>query len=148
MENKVRKRISQIRNVTGTHRAALEYIDLRDRATHPKGSFDSGGRFYLTEKKFCCSGIRRPSAAYPFSEMLHGRSADHVAAKHAVDAAGVRFIARLIDKEPAYRDPAHFSGETDARNAADAIQRVFDLRLCGHVGQSSPVAVNQPQHTV
>ena len=125
MEKKTAKRLSQMLNKVTAHRAAVEYIDLRSRTIHPKGEFDRGGRFYLANKQSCCIGIRTPSAAYPFSQLLHRRSADHVAEEHGVEAADVRFIARLIDGQPEYRDPGYFNGVNDARNAADAIDRLL-----------------------
>lgn len=54
--------------------AASTYLRLRDRLEHPVGEFDNAGRFYLTDKCDCCSSIRSPSRAYPYSHMVHGRS--------------------------------------------------------------------------
>jgi len=75
---------------------AYEYVRRRERATHPDGSFDSGGRWYPSEdeKQSCCSGIRRPSRAWPYSLMTHCRSITHVAALYGVDAREVRRAVR------------------------------------------------------
>ena len=66
--------------------AITEYLKLKNRETHPEGTFDSGGRFYLaeSEKQDCCRGIRSPSRTYPYSEMVHARTLKHVAHKYNV----------------------------------------------------------------
>lgn len=61
------------------HAAAIEFLELQDRKTHPEGKFDNAGRFYLGSKCACCEGLRTPSRMYPLSEMAHGRTALHVA---------------------------------------------------------------------
>lgn len=80
---------------------AREYINRRDRICHPGGSFDSGGRFSLSEKYDCCDGIRSPSRAYPFSEMLHGRTLGHVAHEFCIEQhiSVIRRIANRLTKE-------------------------------------------------
>lgn len=79
--------------------AAEEYIRRRDRLTNPSGSFDRGGRFYLAddERCECCIGIRTPSRAYPYSEMVHARTAVHVASLFGVEPKAVRREARRIE---------------------------------------------------
>ena len=81
--------------------AASTYIRLRDRLEHPAGEFDNAGRFYLVDVCDCCSSIRSPSRAYPYSHMVHARSVVHVA--HAAGLAdyarAVRSVAGVIDKE-------------------------------------------------
>jgi len=74
--------------------AVKEYIALRDRKSHPDGTFDSGGRFYLTEKHECCRGIRTPSRAFPYSEMTHGRTLKHVAMCHGVNESECRKVLK------------------------------------------------------
>lgn len=71
---------------TKVQEAITEYLKLKNRKTHPEGTFDSGGRFYLaeSEKHDCCRGIRSPSRAYPYSEMVHARTLKHVAHKYNV----------------------------------------------------------------
>lgn len=85
-------------SATSIETAAREYLSLRDRASNPAGTFDRQGRFYLTQRYACCAGIRRPSAAYPYSEMTHGRTAEHVAHAHNVPACDVRKTGRQLDK--------------------------------------------------
>lgn len=79
---------------------AQEYLDRRDRLSHPKGSFDSAKRFYLGNHFRCCAGIRSPSRAYPFSQIKHGRSLPHVAHEFGVEEhiAVVRKVASALDK--------------------------------------------------
>jgi len=76
--------------------AAREYNDLQARRTHPAGTFDNKSRFTLETRCACCAGIRTPSAAFPYSEMVHGRTAMHVAAVHGVDAKDVRRAAKAL----------------------------------------------------
>ena len=61
--------------------AATAYVKRRERSEHPAGHFDHRGRWYPAEGETCecCKSIRRPSAAYPFSLMLHCRTIVHVA---------------------------------------------------------------------
>lgn len=70
--------------------AAQEFIDLRDRKIHPEGDFDNGGRWYPTRRFSCCSEIRNPSSAWPFSLLIHCRTAAHVAENRGVDVSDIR----------------------------------------------------------
>lgn len=62
-----------------------EYVDRKNRVSHPSGFFDSADRFYLHEHHECCSGIRTPSRAYPLSQNKHGRTLPHVAHEFGVE---------------------------------------------------------------
>ena len=55
------------------------YRALRTCKVHPSGEFDRYGRFYLADTYACCRGIRPPSHSYPYSQLRHGRSLEHVA---------------------------------------------------------------------
>ena len=81
-------------------KAAQEYLNRRDRVTHPDGEFDKAGRWYPSgsEECDCCSSIRVPSRAYPYSYMVHCRTAAHVANLFGVDVRDVRRAARQIEK--------------------------------------------------
>ena len=81
---------------TKVQEAITEYLKLKNRKTHPEGTFDSGGRFYLaeSEKHDCCRGIRSSSRAYPYSEMVHARTLKHVAHKYDVDEKDCRKALR------------------------------------------------------
>jgi hypothetical protein len=62
-------------------REAVElYLARRDRRSHPAGSFDSAHRWYPTAQERCdCCDVRRPSRAYPYSLLVHCRTAEHIA---------------------------------------------------------------------
>ena len=79
---------------------AQEYIDRRDRDTDPPGRFDKAGRWYAheTERRDCCWPIRSPSRAYPYSWLVHCRSAKHVAALLGVPYKLALRRARLMDE--------------------------------------------------
>ena len=66
--------------------AKAEYDARQSRRENPDGSFDRKGRWYPSEseRRACCDSVRYPSVAYPYSLMVHCRSAKHVAARHAV----------------------------------------------------------------
>lgn len=67
--------------------AALEFVKRQARLTHPEGRFDSGGRWYPDrerEKRECCQGIRSPSRRWPYSLLVHCRTAEHVARLYGV----------------------------------------------------------------
>lgn len=82
-------------------KAAKETIALRDRTVHPAGLFDNGGRFYIASRCDCCIGVRSPSRSFPFSEMVHARSAVHVAHTFGVQEhiSLVKAVIRLLDKK-------------------------------------------------
>lgn len=83
--------------------AAVEYVSRSNRKKHPVGSFDSKGRFYIanSERCECCHNIRSPSKSYPYSEMVHARSAIHVSSMFGVDnyVSIVRKAAKIIEKD-------------------------------------------------
>ena len=77
--------------------AAQEFISLRDRHIHPDGEFDKAGRWYPTTYYPCCETIRSPSRSYPYSHMVHCRTAAHVAHKYGVIVKDVRACVRQIE---------------------------------------------------
>lgn len=87
-----------IETTVTVEQATETYLNLRDRATNPDGTFDRKGRFYLAQPLACCTSIRRPSAAYPYSEMVHGRTAEHVAHLTGVSAREIKATARKAAK--------------------------------------------------
>ena len=93
------KRLAKIANLKNAHAAAVRQLALKNRGLHPDGRFDNAGRFYLDSKCACCSGIRAPSGAYPYSQMIHGRSAVHVANSFGVDVRDLRAIAKEIEHD-------------------------------------------------
>lgn len=54
------------------------YRELKGRVIHPAGTFDKAGRFYLEHSDLV--SVRSPSRAYPYSEMLAGRTRKYVKA--------------------------------------------------------------------
>lgn len=72
--------------------AALMYWMLKNRYIHPSGKMDKAGRWYPSEEEWqkCCSSIRSPSRAYPWSLMTHCRTAEHVAHCFGVDAKEIK----------------------------------------------------------
>ncbi len=81
--------------------AALEFVLRQDRKHHPDGKFDNGGRWYPseTERCECCDHIRYPSRAYPYSLMVHCRTAKHVASLYGVDVKALKREAKRIRAE-------------------------------------------------
>lgn len=78
--------------------ATAEFIARQERTAHPEGKFDNGGRWYPneeTEKCECCNYIRRPSRAFPFSMMVHCRTAEHIANLYNVNAKDIKALAKL-----------------------------------------------------
>lgn len=81
--------------------AAKTYLDRRDRVSHPDGKFDRGGRWHPSEKEWTpgCDRIREPSRAWPYSLLVHCRSAEHVAELHGVEKGDLLAKARQLDRE-------------------------------------------------
>jgi len=61
--------------------ARQTYRERQARAAHPDGKFDRAGRWHpsAAEWRDCCSSVRSPTRAWPYSLMKHCRSAEHVA---------------------------------------------------------------------
>lgn len=100
--------------------AAREFISLKNRNTHPAGSFDNAGRWYPARHLACCDSIRSPSCSYPMSYMVHCRSAGHVATAHGVDVSDLRSLALRSERECV--DPALIAS-ADAEKAAKKTER-------------------------
>ena len=84
--------------MSNLNNAAREYLNRRDRITHPAGSFDKAKRFTLSDDEICecCKDIRAPSRAYPFPEMVHARTAKHVASLFNVDVTEMKRAAKKL----------------------------------------------------
>ncbi len=74
--------------------AAREYLALKTRAINPQGAFDKAGRWYPS--KPCSCAVRAPSRAYPYSYLLHQRTAEHVASVFGVTRADVLRAAKAL----------------------------------------------------
>lgn len=80
------------------YRAWIVYAARRRRIVHPYAWFDSAGRWYPTEKEYqdCCCQIRSPSRNWPYSLMLHCRTAKHIAQIFSVGQKEVRSQASAL----------------------------------------------------
>jgi len=81
--------------------ALADFLSRQDRTSNPDGTFDKAGRWYPSdsERCDCCTAVRGPSRAYPYSYMTHCRTAAHVAKLHGVPLADLRRAAR-VEKPP------------------------------------------------
>ena len=89
------------RNAPDMISAAVQcYLDRRALITHPRGTVDAGGRWHpdATERQECCRRIRPPSRAWPWSLMLHCRTARHIANLYNVDPQVLRQAIRQAQK--------------------------------------------------
>lgn len=66
--------------------------------TKPVGSFDNAKRFYPATKCACCSGIRSPSRAWPFSLLHHARTLEHRAQEEGATAEGARTVRAALKR--------------------------------------------------
>ena len=81
--------------------AIIQLIARADRLEHPAGKFDNASRWYPQEP--CgpaCHGYRSPSRAYPFSALLHCRTAAHVAGLHTANADKAAAIVEACRSKP------------------------------------------------
>ncbi|KEO53437.1 hypothetical protein [Thioclava pacifica] len=82
--------------------AAFEYIDRKERRTHPPGEFDHRGRFFAAERTLAVRFCRAPSARWPFPQMRAARTADHCAELFDVeDAKHVKRLALAFERRSA-----------------------------------------------
>jgi hypothetical protein len=72
--------------------ATVVFCMRQERASHPSGGWDDGGRWHPDEHEWqaCCGSVRPPSRAWPRSLMTHCRTAKHVAALYGVELATLR----------------------------------------------------------
>ena len=82
-------------------KAAHEYIDRRERISHPEGKFAHARRWYPgnNESRGCCATIRSPSRSYPFSLNTHCRSLEHISKLFNVSKLELRREVAKIRKE-------------------------------------------------
>lgn len=109
---------------TTLEQAARTFIARRDRTAHPTGKFDNAGRWYPSEAETCdcCSAVRSPSRAHPFSYMVHCRTLKHVANLYGVNESDLRKEVRRLDP-PA--KPTREGGDRYYK----AVKRTADGRL-------------------
>ena len=83
------------------NKAAKEYLDRKERSSHPDGYFDNAKRWYPSNEEGCecCLEIRSPSRAFPMSLNQHCRSVDHIANLFNVDVKELRKEAKRLISE-------------------------------------------------
>lgn len=74
--------------------AAIEYLKRKLRATHPPGKFEKS-KWHPEAYFTCCSSIRAPSRAHPWSLMTHCRTATHIANEFGVEEKAIKDRVRL-----------------------------------------------------
>ena len=78
------------------NRAVREYYQRQNRKSHPDGRADKAGRWYpsASERQSCCNQVRQPTRSYPWSLMVHCRTARHIACLYDVSEADLRKAGR------------------------------------------------------
>lgn len=81
--------------------AGLEFVARKLKLHHPEGTFDEGGRFYPSEheRRDCCTNIRAPSRAFPYSLMVHCCTVKHVTQLYQVSEKDLRAEAEKVQKQ-------------------------------------------------
>lgn len=74
--------------------AIEEYLDRRERVVDPIGRFDRAGRWYPDPVEDCENWGRGPTRAYPYSILVHCRSAKHCAWLYGVEVQKILAGAR------------------------------------------------------
>lgn len=107
--------------------AAACYLRRKHRREHPAGSFDSARRWYPDpeEARWCCKNIRRPSARWPFSLLVHCRTLTHVSVLYRVREDEVRRAVRLIPERFLYSEDA---AEASLRHVLQWIAETLEAR--------------------
>lgn len=87
-------------NITkSTMQAARDYNALQAREQNPAGRFNRQKRWYPTQAQECCASVHQPTDRYPYSLMLHCRSAKHIGQQYGVDPSLVRLVARQMKED-------------------------------------------------
>lgn len=128
---------------TNLEQAAQEFIDRKNRNSHPDGKFDGASRWYPSEseKQECCGHVRSPSRAYPYSYMVHCRTIQHVAKLYNVDEKELRKL--VIKITPPKREGGDNYFKQVAQTTDNRLVSIFDgeteykigLILNGHARQ-------------
>lgn len=107
-----------------------EWVRRQDRDAHPDGSFDNGGRWYpsAAERASCCSDVRGPSRAWPYSLMQHCRSRPHLRTLARESPEGFAAVAGCTPPPGAFLDPeASGPAVAEAELSAAAVAEGLDL---------------------
>lgn len=80
--------------------AAQLFLARQSRAQHPSGHFDKASRWDpdQSEHRPCCNAVRTPSRAFPWSLMVHCRTAKHIARLTGVDESAIKRTANAIKR--------------------------------------------------
>ena len=134
------------------HAAAIQFEKLKDRAVHPEGRPDPAGRFYLTDGSACCDCIRAPSRNHPFSQLLHGRTAVHVAYQYGIPhrTGDIHRYLRLMKKHPELRSSPTIAlsilANHQARQALEEIEGESPKRRTAKAPRTPAVAADACVH--
>ena len=81
--------------------AADELFARQDRRSHPEGWTDRACRWYPSDAENAplCATVRKPSAAYPWSIMLHCRTTTHLAELFDIDSDALKKLVTRIRRE-------------------------------------------------
>lgn len=93
---------SEAQSLTKTEKtlyAAQVFILRRDRKANPEGWFDRAGRWYPSDDEscLCCCALRDPTRRWPYSLMLHCRTAKHVARLIGVGVKDLQCATKAMD---------------------------------------------------
>jgi hypothetical protein len=87
--------------------AGWEFYRRKHRLAHPPGKFDAAKRFFAEERTKKVRDARRPSRAFPLSEMGAARTSEHCAELFEAVPLHVRRIAKALDAVAAQDITAH-----------------------------------------
>ncbi|SHF82934.1 hypothetical protein SAMN05444339_1157 [Loktanella atrilutea] len=79
--------------------AGIAFHDRKNRLANPPGSFDKAGRFHADERTESVVHARRPSRAYPYSEMKAARTADHCAELFGATPLHAKRICKALESD-------------------------------------------------
>jgi hypothetical protein len=80
-------------------KAAIEYLHRDCRSRHPDGHSEKGSKWYPsdTERQVCCSYVREPSHAYPWSLAHHCRTKVHVEKLFGLEAGAISTVLKKVN---------------------------------------------------
>jgi len=70
--------------------AAAYQLKLASREINPCGFFDKAGRWFPSIETVSSASIRQPSRAFPYSLMVHCRTAKYIAQVQGIDLAELK----------------------------------------------------------
>ena len=84
------------------HNAAVLLKQRQERVVNPDGAFDEKGAWYPSdaERQPCCEGLASPTRRYPYSLVVHCRTAKHVAHLCDVPVDRLRETANKLPELP------------------------------------------------